>query len=27
VFDDDRVAPEWEVGPVLFASAHGHQET
>jgi hypothetical protein len=25
--DDDRVAPEWEVGPVLFAGAHGHQET
>ena len=26
-FDDDRVAAEWQVGPVLFAGAHGHQET
>jgi hypothetical protein len=26
VLDDDRVAPQGEMGPVLFAGAHGHQE-
>jgi hypothetical protein len=27
VLDDDRVAPEWEVWPVLFKGAHGHEQT